>query len=349
MEMSNTLPLDAEATTTLSDAEVQRKFNEIAVAAQVDDILRGAELDVDADPAATGKISAGETTREDAETLGGAAKERMVAVDPTAPSCCIDGRLCVHTLDGEKTGPRASVAGGALVTAYAAAELVGWFGAEDQDVPAKRLSRVASLLRANGVVLGNHCDENAAPLLNDPEASPTATGCGADDRLPEIMAKVYDRTRAMNAIVEPLMDGDYQAELQFQPRETVKERSAQWNPIDVVTTINNKQAIEVLKSPHSEPNHGHAEVGVLFNYVEGTTLDRDAFVRETGKQLFVVDMWYIDKLADALASGPDMVAQRALLKQAMVAYQVATYLTLCDGSQWAMFAKSAATEESATV
>jgi hypothetical protein len=333
---------------TLSEAEVQERFNEIAVVATAEDILRGADVAVDEESTpATGKITAGETTREEAEELGRIAKEHMVAVDPNAPSCCIDGRLCVHTLSGQETESRASVAGGALVTAYAAMELLGLLGADDTTGPAARLGRVASVLRANGIVLGNHCDQNAAPLLIDLDAASadTLTGCGADDRLPEIMAKIFDEPIAIDAMVMPLMNGAFAPKLPYVARKNIEAQTAQWSPVDVVKTIDDQNAIEVLESPHEKPNHGHAEMGVLFNYVEGTTLDRDAFVAATGKQLFVVDMWYIDKLANALASGPDAAAQAAQLKQAMVAYQVATYLTLCDGSQWAMFAQPVATEE----
>ena len=57
-------------------------------------------------------------------------------------------------------------------------------------------------------------------------------------------------------------------------------------------------------------------------------------MEETGNQVFVVDMWYIDKLARALAAGrPDAVEMYSKLKHHMVAYQVATYLALCDGTQ----------------
>lgn len=338
--------------TSLPEAEVQARINEIAVVATAEEILRNAQVVIDAEASpASGKITAGETNRAEAEELASQARERMVAVSPDAPSCCIDGRRCEHTLAGGATEPRASVAGGALITAYAAAELLGWFGADDTTGPAQRLGRVADVLRANGIVLGNHCDQNAAPLLiNLDEAGATAlTGCGADDRLPEIMAKIFDEPIAMDAMVTPLMNGAFAPKLPYVARKNVEAQTEQWSPVDVVKTIGDQNAVEVLESPHDKPNHGHAEMGVLFNYVEGTTLDRDRFVADTGKQIFVVDMWYIDKLANALASGPDAAVQAAQLKQAMVAYQVATYLTLCDGSQWAMFAQPTPTEESASV
>jgi hypothetical protein len=77
----------------------------------------------------------------------------------------------------------------------------------------------------------------------------------------------------------------------------------------------------------------HGEELVIFNYLEGTTIDRDALVHDTGKQVFIVDMWYIDKLAKRMAEGrPDAVAMFESLQHAMVAFQVATYLALCNGT-----------------
>jgi len=121
----------------------------------------------------------------------------------------------------------------------------------------------------------------------------------------------------------------------------MNERVAGWNPAAVIDAIGNEAAVEVLDSDHANhaPNHGHREFGVLVNYVDGTSLDRDGFTADTGEQVFVIDMWYIDKLANALATGPNATEQYEQLREAMVSYQVATYLTLCDGSQQALIAK----------
>jgi len=293
--------------------------------------------------AATGKITAGELSDAEAQELKAAAERHMVKVDPKQPSCCIDGRPCVHTMAGTTiaeapTTSRPSVAGGALVTAYAAAELSGWFGNDDGDA-ASRLERINNLLEAGGIVTGNHCDENAvAQGFENPETKAGATGCGADDRLPEILNKVYDRPAAIAKLVGGLMGDEYdETKLHFTAQADVAAKVADWDPRTVVNTIvttdDKKNRIEVLSSPHNLPNHGHAEIAVLFNYKEDTTLDRDSFVAETGRQMFVVDMWYIDKIARTLANGPDAEVVYKQLKHAMVAYQAATYLTLCDGSQ----------------
>lgn len=324
----------------LETEDAERMLIEIEMGMRVDEILADVSNGQEDETAsATGTINGGELDPSRAQELVSEIEKHMESVDPKSPSCCIDGRSCVHTLEGGPTDSRASVAGGALITAYAAAELVGWFGNDDSDV-AVRLGRINRMLRANGINPGNHCDELAVQnQFVNPDTKKPVTGCGADDRLPEIMAKPYENEQAVNKLVKPLMGEEYNENLKLVPKEEIENKTKQWDPTDVVDAIGNGEAIEVLESKPGEPNHGHREMGVLFNYKDNTSLNRDAFVRNTGEQIFVVDMWYIDKLATALAGGPNAVEQRQQLKQAMVAYQVATYLALCDGSQRVFFAK----------
>lgn len=47
-------------------------------------------------------------------------------------------------------------------------------------------------------------------------------------------------------------------------------------------------------------------------------------------------MWYIKKLANAMATGVDAELQASQLYHAMVDFQVATYIGLCDGSHRAV-------------
>jgi hypothetical protein len=325
----------------LETEDVERMFVEIVVGLQVDEMLKDtSDGQADVSAAATGKINGGELSESSATELSEEVKKHMVEVDPSAPSCCIDGRSCVHTLDGGETTMRASVSGGALVTAYAAAELIGWFGNDTTDA-AQKLGRINRVLRDNGINPGNHCDENAlANEFRNPDTNKGATGCGADDRFLEIMRKPYEQGVAVNKLVKPLMGEEFNdAYATYTDQAVLDTNTRDWDPADIINAIGDGSAIEVLASMPGEVNSGHREGVVLFNYKANTTVDRDGYTRETGEQLFVVDVWYIDKLAKALAGGPDAVVQYQKLKQAMIAYQVATYLTLCDGSQRVMLAK----------
>lgn len=286
-----------------------------------------------------GSINAGEHTIQDLQELGEAVQRHVVTVDPNAPSCCIDGRHCLRTLAGGEPDPRAGVAGGALVTAYAAAELTGWFGNDDGST-IDRLQRLDALLNASGIVTGAHIDE-AAEMAN---MAGGRTGCGADDKYLENVGHVASDAEAVEGLTGLLLGAEYNPNRAgYIDATTVQERSHDWDPVEVATIVANRdpKAVEVLYSDES-PTKGHSEVLVVFNYVEDATIDRDALVAETGKQVFMVDMWYINKIARALAGGPNAEAQYQQLQHAAVAYQAGTYLTLCDGSQRPLLLQPAA-------
>lgn len=92
------------------------------------------------------------------------------------------------------------------------------------------------------------------------------------------------------------------------------------------------ERIEVLESDDTE-THFYKEDGLLVNYTEGQTFDRDAFYLATGKQLFDVDIPIVNRIAQKLAGGPQAYVQAERLLHAAVLYHTATYATLCDGSQ----------------
>lgn len=293
-----------------------------------------------------GNIDGGKLSSESAQKLAENVTEHMVNVDPLAPSTCIDGRPCVELMNGSATGPRASVAGGGLLTAFAAAELAGWLENDDSKTSA-RLRNVSEYLQALGFAFGAHCDQRAVEndfiardadgnaTVNDSGDTLAATGCGADDKLVQILEQPYAHSAEVFNLTAAILGEDFDAGFtKFVSGEVVARRMADWNPKDLIDSVGGESSgnIEILSGQH-------AELAVVFNLVENTTLDRDAFVRDTGKQVFVVDMWYLDKLAKAMARGPEMVNQQKLLKHAMVAYQVGTYLTLCNGSQRPIFLK----------
>ncbi len=285
-----------------------------------------------------GKIHADERTLERTDELNESILRNHVAVDPNTPCCCIDGRNCVRTIDGSETEPRASVAGG-ITTAYAAAEMVGWFSNDEGGASIDRLQSLETVLSSAGIKTGNHVDEDHEANNYDDGL----TGCGASDRMLNNIANAYDYPEGVQGFVKSLLTDSYDEYLMPQPRDEVLSRNADWDPVKAkeILAAKDGKAIEVLHTDETGV-HGHREYTVLFNYVQDTTIDRDNFVAETGEQLFVVDMWYIDKLASAMARGPQLQEQRQALRQAMVAYQIGTYLSLCDGSQTYSTLKAAA-------
>lgn len=285
----------------------------------------------------SGSISAeGFSAAESSELAHTIGEQYLVDVAPDAPGCCIDGRKCIHTMAETAPEPGPSVSGGPAVTAYAAAEMVaGYFGERSAATGQGRMSEVAATLRTGGITLGAHVSDGAVrnqfrkPAADGTLSDVSQTGCGANDEFKTIMAKPAEQTAFVTDATALLLGDEYNdAHAMYADGATVAARIADYDSRKALNVIGEKDGenVEVLEGKH-------AELLVVFNYVEGKTVDRDQLVADTGKQVFVVDMWYIDKLATAMAQGrPDAVEMHSKLKHAMTAFQVATYLTLCDGS-----------------
>jgi hypothetical protein len=277
-----------------------------------------------------GAIAVPEMTDAEAQEFGEKTGQFIKRVDPNAPGCCIDGRGCSACMDGNPTELRPSVAGGPVMTAYAAAEAIGWFADNDTSSIEDRLVAVEAQLAHAGIQAGGHVDAKAvANQFVNPETGQAATGCGANDKAPAIVATPYERPAETQALTQAVMGSRYDET--YQPKNGMgymQNRFAEWNSKTYVDVTQRKDAhrVEILEA-------GHEEAYVIFNFNEATTFDRDAFLQSTGKQAFCVDAWYIDNMARAMATGPDAEQQYKQLFRAMVEYQAATYLVLCNGSQ----------------
>jgi hypothetical protein len=270
-----------------------------------------------------GTINAGETSNDEIQAHAELIKnEYLVSVDSNAPGCCIDGRPCAHHSE-----PRAKVAGGPLITAYGALESIGYFDGDERSTEQKMQS-VATTLTQGGIVLGGHGDAAAAESM----FSEDKTGCGANDKLPEIIANIGRASEFIEGNTEYLMGDTYKPELaKTQVQHSIENPISDWKALYMLAALGGTDEakdngkVEVLKG-------GHTEIMAIVNYIEATTVDRDRMLADGEPQVFVVDAWYIAKIANALASGPELQAQATELTQAMVAYQVSTLYTLGDGS-----------------
>lgn len=284
----------------------------------------------------TGSITAADVSEQAVHALAKTINEQfMVDVSGSAAGCCIDGRCALHTMAGENTmlpiGPHA--AGGPLFTAFGAAELVpGYYGEQSAVTGPGRLEEVKDTLSGAGVPLGAHVTDSAIAHGFTDDTGKAQTGCGLNDKFKLVMKKPAEEKDFVYATAQLLLGEEKfdAASMRFHDEAAVESR---------IRDYDSKQALDIFIGHEKAFDHvevltgEHAEQLVVFNYVEGKTVDRDALVTRTGKQVFVIDMWYLDKLATAMATGrPDAVAMRSKLLHAMTAFQVATYLTLCDGT-----------------
>lgn len=248
----------------------------------------------------------------------------LVNSDLGAHGVCGDGRTCSHTLANTEAIVSPKVFGGPLIAAYAGALLLNNF--LDSNSPA--INWVKGRLQTSNIVIGGHVSDGAitdtkGSFLTD-DSTPK-TGCGANDSFVEIANTAINHQGTIDEISNILLGTNDTSDLVTS--EVLSEKLATYSSKDALDAMKNEangKNIEILKGQHQEQF-------AIFNYRDGKTLDRDRFVNDTDKQIFDVDMWYIDDIIDAMASDKDESA-KTQLKRAAVAFQIATCLVLCDGS-----------------
>ena len=279
-----------------------------------------------------GVLHAPEQTREDVHVLGETIKDNfLVDVNEDAGGVCMDGRGCEETF--AHTMPKISpkCAGGPLQTAYAAAELVpGYFGSQTPEEVTGRIIEVGEILLAQGIVIGGHTTKGAIENeFKNPETGADQTGCGAQEKHTDSCVRVAARDHHVVATVDALTGIKTGSDYTYEAPDSIYARSKGYSPkamLDIEAAQAEGTNEEVLVGAHEE-------VAVVWNWVKGTTVDRDSLIRELGKEVFVIDAWYIQDVAKAMASGrPDATTIYPLLERAAFEYQIATYAELCDGS-----------------
>lgn len=285
--------------------------------------------------AGQGHITAGKTDIKEIKDAAKEIKTCLANIGPLTPSCCIDGRYNIGTLanaDQIPANPKPAVAGGSILTAYAAAEMAGdWFDPEESTSQKQRLDLIDNLLAQKGIIHGAHSDEKAIENNFKNEKNLPKTGCGVNDNFILVFDSLYKNEQIVNNYTRMLVGKKFEDKfMKFVSKKTLQENNKDWNPahiLDLAIKASAGKNAEILQGKHSESF-------VIFNFIKDVTIDRFAFDSKTGAQAFIVDMWYIDKISHAMASvHKNQIEMFNKLKHAMVAFQIATCLALCDGSQ----------------
>jgi hypothetical protein len=238
------------------------------------------------------------------------------------PCGCIDGR-CPH--DGEAFNPVPNAAGGTLSL------LVGELLTNESNVAStasnseEALASLITYLQSQNY--GNQIGGHTAPSHGDE----TASGCGANDKLKEILGQIVEKPEVILGVLN-MLQIPVDKEAAF-PSMVTKAKSLLERP-DYFLSGN--AVAETLKSASPEGNcpelqGGHNEVIIRLNTVEGTTIDRRAIKEAYGDnyQIFNVDVWALKKAAETLSYTKEEAENKFA---AMVAYQVATAHQLCGPS-----------------
>lgn len=286
-----------------------------------------------------GKIKAEKMTDSSAREFAEQVTRNLVVVDLDAPSNCIDGRKSVGLISGDISEVRPSLAGGAGVSCWIANELLS-ADSIVLDTPDVSYANTFKVLETKGKKVGGHCD--SAAFKNSFEEG--KTGCGAADRAKDIVSNIPNEPDFVSSTTKALLGQSYDASSMKKIVNgasilAAKQRLEDWHGADMLRPVKHDHSrTEILAAEHNE-THGHSEQAVIFNYLPNTSFDRDQFVETTGKQAFAVDMWYIKELATTLGNNSPQKTKEYL--HALTAYQVATYITLCNGSHRAIILNKA--------
>lgn len=222
---------------------------------------------------------------------------------------CIDGRNC----DGGLEGPNS--AGGTL-SLLVADDLTSQHFINTHEPIEVGMSRLTTELTAQNQPVGVHADTHA---------SGENSGCGANDRLPEIYAVMVKKAEHIRELAELILGKAIPQHTHDMIMARATERalfSSGSSVKSAVTAVAGEHASETLEG-------GHQEIVAIINMVSGTTLDRDELELETvGKyQAFNVDGWSFEASARAISAPDDDMIDAKVV--ALTYYNLATALVLC--------------------
>lgn len=222
---------------------------------------------------------------------------------------CIDGRNCEGGLEGPNS------AGGSL-SLLVADDLTSQRYISTEDPITIGMERLVRELDAQGQPIGVHTDEHA-----EGEKS----GCGANDKLPEIYAMMVKKAEHIRELTEMILGKPVPSDTHDMIMARATERvlfSPGGEVAGTVADIVGDESIETLEGSHKE-------IVAVINLVEGTTLDRASLQDVTSGeyQAFNIDAWAFEQSARVISHDDDDMIEAKVI--AMTYYNIATALVLC--------------------
>lgn len=258
---------------------------------------------------------------------------------------CGDGRPTGKTerwIDGEEevlrhSLPRAKVFGGGLLVAGSMYRILSGIPSANDTIFGDR-TITCELLEKYHVFFGGHTDNHA---------SGNACGCGAMDNYSVITQSIVEYRKQIDDVLHAIYADNYNESAEainqvFDDYKTIiHDTQYLADPASRKTMDYMREHGAVIK----RLDDGHLEDMVLFNYIEGTTLDQRVFNDElqahsvdTEVQCFVVDVWRGEMYARVLSRAFERrgIDKRWAYKLAMADFYIrtiATAATLTAGDQ----------------
>jgi hypothetical protein len=212
---------------------------------------------------------------------------------------------------------RAKVFGGAV--AMTAAAIIGVGEAQGKTLNEVFDAAVDTLIEKK-INFGAHTSQDAAS---------DKTGCGAIDQAPEAILAVVKYEEPIRRVISALgvEDGDLdKVYTNFRGYVADLASSPAYNPKSVLERI--IQAAKVIK----ELDGDHRERRIIFNNVRGYTVNQK-LIRQVSRgraQVFAVDLWRLEDIAEGAFKGQPKQQQAALLGELVYTLAISAVLTKGD-------------------
>lgn len=233
---------------------------------------------------------------------------KAIAENKAIPARCVDGR---SLKDGSH--PLAPNAAGATESIFVADDLtVKRFVGKD-DTTLQGYTKTIQVLKEAGYEVGGHTDTHAeAPL----------SGCGANDKLPQIYEYIARRGDTLRSVPSQLG-----VAVPDETHEMIIRRARERTQFSPGIALFTKLCEEAGSDFIDYLDGAHKEVVAVINKRAGTTLDRQALKEEFGSnyQAFNVDVWSFARAARMTSLAPEEAIQKEI---AMLYYNLATTFVL---------------------
>lgn len=270
-----------------------------------------------------------------------------VKASHSARTRCIDGRCIEHygeTADTSADRELGAQTPGGTVTAALCDRIAAWDTIHTDDFNLiSDIDRINELFDKLGFVSGGHIDDHAPENM---------TGCGAIDRVPEILSKITDPNyqEQLRELTKQVLGDEYNGEVadaivgRLLSLEGMSDEY--FKKDESGNLLYRKEAIKALQKDNpngvSKLVGEHKEIAIVLNLIPGTTFHRDQFSVDNNNelQLFNYDFWRTLEVADALhptnTGDPANDILNAHLRSRFVTartlFALGTCMVLTDGS-----------------
>lgn len=262
------------------------------------------------------------------------------------PSTCMDDGEAAGLLNDKNTRPRRKQAGGSAIAEFVGDELTRSRREARGDLHPDETEHQSPLERMRAQRKRRTQDGKPAGAHVRLAGGEESCGCGMADKLPQVQRTIVeeaarakgDRVAAITAaVMRTDFDHDVHAGVVYDAQRLLDEMGVRgWSGVEFIEGVRHPEPGQPrLWGPSAADEHievtagEHAPVALVIHYGDGT-LDRDAYVAETGKKLLWIDERAIWREAEQGVADPSDRAAMHERYQAIMTANIAGGVTLAD-------------------